>query len=260
MYRYRRVHQVSTLAILKHIVLSGGTAQHLMNVIAECSHEDTVRVFSGVLRLWLECIGLQIKNDAIARAERQSSASVVSEEKFHSMNVPVFENVMVDQTFYDKAKGELWDKIVDVDAALIHVIQFATRAAKQNTTMRLAMLEAGSLVLALAAFANHDFKLAGLVSVPGKEEQAKRVKSGRRQNADATASCPLPLPVTAMNAGASTLLVAMRYAPFREFWGAQRFDTRLSLCSSLVDSLLGEDGDQGGSRETRALFKEIVSH
>jgi len=200
---------------------------------------------------------LQIKNDAIARAERESRGNATMiEEGFHSVNVPIPEDIIIDKTFYDQAKRDLWQKIVDVDTALIHVIQFATRAAKQNTTMRLAMLEAGSLALVLAAFANGDFKLAGLVSLPGKEK-AKRAKEG--QSADAKASYPLPLSVTAMNAGASTLLVMMRYAPFREFWGDQRFDTRLSLCSSLVNSLLGEDGDQGGSRETRALFKGIVS-
>lgn len=246
------------LALLKQIVLSGGTAHHLLNVLAECSYEDTVRVFSGVIHLWLECIGLQIKNDSAARAARQSEPNVYSETFGKSMHVPPVEKLTV-KTFYDQAKKDLHDKILDVDIALYNIIQFATKAAELNTTVRSGMLDAGSLVLVLTAFANHNFKLAGLVSMPGKDGKPKGAKPEYRESSDPTASCPFSLPVAAMNAGASTLLVVMRYTAFRDFWGNHRFDTRLSLCSSLVDSLLGRDREQWGSRETRTLFKEIVS-
>jgi hypothetical protein len=239
------------LALLKHIVLSGGTAQHLLNVLAEGSHEDTVRVFSGVIHLWLEYIGLQIKNDAAAR---QAKFSLVSEGQSRFEDLPPVAEAIVKKTFYGEAKRSFYEKILDVDTALYNIIQFAAKAAKQNRTTRLGMLDAGCLVLVLTAFANHDFKLAGLVSMPG-EGRAEEAKMGRGKAIDSTASCPFRLSVAAINAGASTLLVVMRYNTFREFLGEHRFNTRLSLCSSLVDSMIGEDG---GSRETRALFTQIV--
>lgn len=243
------------LAMLKHIVLNGRNAQHLINVLAGCSYEDTIRIFSGVIHLWLDCIGIQIKNDGIARAARMTD--VVSDQ-LEAVNTPLLvEEIVTDKSFYGQAKKDLWKKIVDVDAALIHVIQFATQAAKQKTTIRLGMLDAGSLVLVLAAFANNDFKLTGLVTIPTKEVKLKEARVVHRECGDAKGSSQQSLPVAAMNAGASTLRVVMRYTAFREFWGDQRFNTRLSLCSSLVDSLLG---DEGGSRETRALFKQIFNH
>jgi hypothetical protein len=245
------------LTLLKQIVFCGDTAQHLINVLAEGSREDTVRVFSGVNHLWLECIALQVNSDMGARAEEEPEFVFISED-YQCIYVP--EEVINHQTFHDRAKKDLHQKIVEVDIALFRILQFATQAAKQNTTIRLGMLDAGTLVLVLTAFANHDFRLAGLVSTPGHGLRAKGAKPSGGESIDAKVSFPLPLPisVSAMNAGASTLLVSMRYATFREFWGDQRFNTRLSLCSSLVGSLLGGDGDPGGSRETRSLFKEIV--
>jgi hypothetical protein len=238
-------------------VFSGNTAQHLMNVLAECSHDDTVRIFAGILRLWLECIAVQIENDAIARDLDVKDYSGLGKEQF--VEVESYGEILIQQCFYNQSKANLWDKIVDVEAAFIRVVQFATRAAQQGNIIRLAMLDAGILVLVLAAFANSHFKLTGLVNMLTQEEKmkVKATKSGRDTNID-PASAPLPLPVVTMNAGASTLLVLMRFPTFRQFWGEHRFNTRLSLCGLLVDSLFGDDGNDGGSRETRNLFKEIV--
>jgi len=243
------------MRLLKYIVLSGGTAQHLLSVLAESSHEDTARIFAGVIHLWLECIELQTKNDAVARAARQSEPSVVCQEK--DRKLPDDESI-VNKILYGEAKRGIYERILDVDNALYNIIQFTTEAAKQNATTRLGMIDAGCLVLVLTAFASPDFEMAGLVNTPGKQDKAKGAKAGRREGKDPTASSASRLSAAAMNARASTLLVVMRYTTFREFWGEHRFNTRLSLCSSLVDSLLGKDGEQGGSRETRALFKEIV--
>jgi hypothetical protein len=255
-----------------------------MNALADCSHDDTVRVFSGVIRLWLECIALQTENDMIARGARQAennTSLIMGGADTTPTPLPV-EVTSFHTSFYTRAKKALWKRIMDVDSTLFRIIQFSTLAAQQNTTVRLSMLDAGSLVIVLAAFTNNDFQLAGLV--PSKK--ATKVKSGRRDSVvkserrwsvtgsgrrssvtgsergeDVVGTCsnPLPLPIAAINAGAATLLVVMRYATFREFWGNKRFNTRLSLCSSLVDSLLGEEGEEGASKETRRLFKEIVS-
>jgi hypothetical protein len=229
-----------------------------VDVLADCSREHTARIFSGVIRLWLECIGLQIKNDALTRPAQPTDPTEVNEEHFQFIKCTEIEEVTLDKTFYGHAKRDLWRRIVDVDAALIHVIQFATRAARQNT-IRLGMLDAGGLVIVLAAFANSNFNLAGLISVPTREGEVKRAKSKHGRSVDVTHKTPLPLSTVAINAGAATLLVVMRYATFREFWGDHRFNARLSFCSSLVDSLLGDDEAEWGSRETRTLFKEIVS-
>lgn len=243
------------LTLLKQIVLCGET-QHLLNVLAEGSREDTVRVFSGINRLWLEFIARQVSSDTVARTA-EDMEWVATPAEYIYFPKPL---VITHQTFkyYDKIKQNLLHKIKEVDIALYRVIWFATQAAKQNTTVRLGMLDAGSLVLVLTAFASHDFKLAGLVSMPEQGGQAKGAESRDREGTVAKASSSLPISVYAMNAGASTLLVSMRYATFREFWGEKRFNVRLSLCSSLVGNLLGGDKDEGGSRETRSLFKEIV--
>lgn len=240
------------LTLMKQIILCGAT-QHLLNILAEGSREDTVRVFSGINRLWLEFIAQQVSSDRVAMIAEDMEWAACPADYIH-LPQPL---VITHQTFkyYDQIKQNLLHKIKEVDIALYRIILFATQAAKQNTTVRLGMLDAGTLVLVLTAFASHDFKLAGLVSMG---EQGGQVKGAATRDKEGKASSSLPISVYAMNAGASTLLISMRYVTFRESWGEKRFNVRLSLCSSLVGSLLGADGDEGGSRETRSLFKEIV--
>jgi len=49
------------LAMLKQILLTGSSAVPLVDAIAQISHQDIIVIFSGVLRLWLECIQIQVQ-------------------------------------------------------------------------------------------------------------------------------------------------------------------------------------------------------
>jgi hypothetical protein len=147
-----------------------------------------------------------------------------------------------------------------MDGPLYNLIKFTMKAAEQNISVRLGLLDAGSLALVLTAFANADFRLSSLVSIPKQEGKQKGVKSGRREVPDAEVS-PHPS-LVAINAEASALSVLIRNAKFTERWRGQRLDTRLSLCSALVDSLLRKEGVtvlDDGYEVTTALFRNIVT-
>jgi len=84
----------------------------------------------------------------------------------------------------------------------------------------------------------------------------KKAKPGRREVIDEAPR----LSSMAINAEASTLLVLMHNPEFVAPWRGQRLNLRLSLCSSLVDSLLGADDVLDNEYEiTRALFKQLLT-
>jgi hypothetical protein len=234
--------------MLKHIVLSGDSARHLMNALAESSYEDSVYIFSGVLRLWLECVGMQVQK---ILAPESDHSSILSARLFRGGVVPEVES---EQTSYDREKERFIRKIVDVDNALLNLIKFATETANESATARSGLLDAGGLALVLFAFINPDFKLSGLVYNSTKQGTKRGGGPGPRE-----ASLCQPLSLSAINAEASTLSVSIRSPKFRRTWEGRRFQTRLALCSSLVYSLLGEDGMDDRHAVTRALFRKIVA-
>jgi hypothetical protein len=241
--------------MLKHIVLTGESAQHLIDIIALGSREDTKHLFSGVIRLWLDCMSVQIQSEDDSRAGNLGDTlSSRLSEGFAGELPPIG----IDQTLYDREKSSLAKRMADVDGPLYNVLKFAAKAAEQRPSVRLGMIDAGSLALVLTAFANADFRLPSLIGAPGPEGRIKGGKSVCRDVSDGTA---LPNPSSAaVNAEASALSVLIRSAKFTKPWRGQRLDTRLSLCSSLVDSLLGKDDVlDDGYEVTRALFRNIVS-
>jgi hypothetical protein len=240
--------------MLRNIVLSGDSALDLMNVLARGSREDTDNVFSGVIRLWLDCINMQVQSDD---KYRMGYTNVIIGH--HSDGVTgELPPIEIDGSLYDTEKNRLGLKMVDTDSALHNIIKFTTKAAEQTTSVRLGLLDAGSLALVLTAFANADFRLSSLTSAPGKEGKGKGAKSGRNVISDEKA--PPRLSSTAINAEASALSVLIHTAKFIKPWRGQRLDTRLSLCSSLVDGLLGKDEVLDDEHEvTRALFRNIVN-
>ena len=246
--------QYAYLAILKHIALSGDSSQDLMKTFERSSREDIGCVFSGVIRLWLDCIGVQIQNDDASRDGNLSDP--LSGTVFAGAgDLP---QIPIDQSFYDREQSSLANKIVDADGPLYNVIKFTAKAAEQKTAVRQGMLDAGCLALVLTAFANSDFRLSSLVSVPGQQGKGKISKSGRGEVSDVIPSTGLSL--AAINTEASALSVLIRSAKFTKPWRGQRLETRLSLCSSLVDALLGKDELLDGEYEiTHALFRNIVA-
>lgn len=239
--------------MLKQIVFN--RANLLISVLANGSHESTVRVFSGLIRLWLQCIGMQINNEVEGRANDPMTLWSSSHESTTAL-IPKVE--AVHKTFCSQEKEAFMMKMMNADRALYHMLRFATETAKQSETVRLGMLDGGSLALVLIAFANVDFRLSGLVAASRKEKMPKGTKSSPRSNVDAEASPPISL--AAINAEASTLSFFIHSARFNESWQGQRLGTRLSLCSSLVYSLLGEDKVTDEAYEvTRALFMKIVT-
>lgn len=237
------------LVLFKRIVLGGDTAQNLVRVLAKLSREDTARVFLGIVRLWLEFTSMH-KNDAEFRV-----GLMVCQETLQSEPLPKVD--FGHETFFIREKDEVMKRITNVDTALNHMLKFATDTAHKNTTVRLGMLDGGSLALVLTAFANAAFKLSSLTFVPRTDGKKGR-KSGQRGNSDVTTLACSSL--AAINTEASSLSVFMHSAKFKESWKGRPLNSRLSLCSSLVDSLLGRDeiADEG-YEVTRALFRKIVT-
>jgi hypothetical protein len=235
------------LVIFKQIVSNG--AEHLVNMLARGSRESTVRVFSGIIHLWLEHIGMQIKDEMTDQSlPPMTSTLYVPYVPTPMQRVPV---KAVDKTFCSREKDAVMMKIMNSDTSLYHMLRFTTETAKQNATVRLGMLGAGSLALALTAFANADFKLSSLDTVSGEPPQGPKLEIGNSVNV-------LPLSLAAINAEASTLSFFIHSPKFRKSWHGQRLETRLSLCSSLVFALLGRDEPPDeGYEVTRALFRKM---
>jgi hypothetical protein len=240
------VVDLALLVTLKQIV--SNRAEPLISVLANSSHESTVHLFSGLIRLWLECTRLQINSEL--------DSCININNSFEYMTVPQVETVH--KSFSNQEREAFMVQTMNTDTALYHMLRFATETAKQNDTVRLGVLDGGSLALVLMAFANIEFRLSGLVSVPRKEGVPKGTKSGYRSNVDAEASEPISL--AAINAEASALSIFIHSPKFNDSWQGKRLSTRLSLCSSLVNSLFGRDNvADEGYEVTRALFKKIVT-
>ena len=250
--------ELAFLSTLKFIVLSGNSARHLISALAQGSHQDTVRVFSGVIQLWLECVSIQTHSEPNAAKHSDGLTSNASMSVSSGSTPPV--KINEDPRLYGREKADFFDKIVNVDKYLYNIIKFATDTAGQSMTIRRGMLDAGCLSLVLSAFANDDFKLPGLTDAVWKQARKSGIKSGRKETVVGGNSLLAPIPSAVINAEASKLSVLMRNAKFRAAWQGQRFDTRRSLCLSLVDNLLG-DGDRDmddAYSVTRALFKTIL--
>jgi hypothetical protein len=239
--------------MLKYIVTSPNSALvHLMMVLSQCSREETCCAFSGVIRLWLDYTRMQIQLQKDADSRRWDFSHHAL--PFAAIGEPT--PALSSQSLYHREKDNLGQHTVGTDKALHNILEFVTRAGEQHTALRLGMIDAGSLALVLSAFANVNFGLSSLICTPEMEGKTNNSKSERWPDIDSGVT---RLSSTAINAEASTLSVAIYSPKFVERWGAERFATRLSLCSSLVDSLLRQEGVVDDEYEvTRALFRKIV--
>jgi hypothetical protein len=219
-----------------------------MMVLSQCSREETCCAFSGVIRLWLDYTRMQIQLQKDANSYFSHHAL-----PFAAIGEPT--PTLSGQSLYCREKDNLGQHTMGTDKALHNILEFVTRAGEQHTALRLGMIDAGSLALVLSAFANVNFRLSSLICPPEMEGKANNSKPGQWPDIDSGVA---QLSSTAINAEASTLSVAIYSPKFVERWGAERFATRLSLCSSLVDTLLRQEGVDDEYEVTRALFRKIV--
>ena len=63
-YYSAEVVELAFLAMLKQIILIGNSALHLVDAIAQAYPQDLILVFSGVIRLWLQCIQMQVQTQS----------------------------------------------------------------------------------------------------------------------------------------------------------------------------------------------------
>src|SRR5882762_8380241 len=133
---------MANIAMLKHIVLNGNSAIQLMNVLAQGNREDMCCLFSGVIRLWLDCMAIQIQTDHEKRFGAAGDFGPMGTQfDKPGSGLPSMRT--------DHTPSESWrfgEKLVDVDTYLYNLIKFTIAAAKRQNSVRLGMLDAGCLV------------------------------------------------------------------------------------------------------------------
>lgn len=194
--------------MLQHVVVSGDSAQHLMDALAQGSHQDTVHVFSDFVRLWLECTSLLVHCETSGSSDWRVNASTANMERQRPADVALPDDQ--DQRFYSHEKNRLFHKIYKVDDALYNVLKFTTFTAHQSVDIRWGMLDAGVLALILAAFVNGDFQPPSLIDVSGAggDVNASTDRARRRETFDVEYTPPLPISLDVIHTEASTLSVS----------------------------------------------------
>jgi hypothetical protein len=234
--------------MLKLVLLNGDSAGHFMSALEACSLEDVVRISSGIIQLWLECIQMQVQH-ASTYGISSNYANFRSFERRLSPQESISANG--DENMHNREKTRLFQKVSNADIALYNIIMFATDAARRSPTLRRSMLVAGALSLVVVAFTNADFVPSNLIDAAVKGKQ----KAGHTGNIGSQYSTPSPVPFNVINDEAATLSSLIHHAPFRESWSKKQFNIRRHLCSSLVEVLLGGFGKKDDRHTwTRALF------
>lgn len=241
--------QWAFLAVLKHITGHGESARYLTRLLARSFHDDIVYIFSGIVRIWLECVSQQVQaglssKGKVADMGRSPSAHGAGDR---GGILPAVDGV---KSTYGRERDRLFRKVVGVDAVAHNILKFATQLAAENAAMRAGMLESGAAVLVLAAFANDDFTMSDLLCLT-KQGKRKTMNTGKKEPTSA------PLSLAAINAEASTLSLLLYQPVFRAGWEAQRLQTRLALSAVLVNALFSDNAD-GRYDVTRALFRKII--
>lgn len=239
--------ELAFLTILKHVLESGHHARYLIKSIEKCPREGIVCIFAGTIRLWLECVAMQIRDDTLRHAAPLNNIRGTRTE----VELPIH----VDESFYDREKSRLFEKTANTDAALYNIVKFATKSAYCSTTIRCGMLDAGALSLVIVAFINTDFQLPAFIDVSRK----RRRKTGQSERSENPGSRTSPIPEDVIRAEAATLTALIHTPTFRQAWRDEEFNIRRYLCSLLVDGLLGRRGEINDRYAwTNALFRKIL--
>jgi hypothetical protein len=249
--------ELALLTMLKHILFDGDSAAHLISALAACSMEDTAYICSGIIRLWLDCVGMQIKNE-FAYGTSSHHWPFFAKNLEDRLTVGT-EPIEADKNFYDREKTRLFEKVSNVDAALYKIIYFFTEAAKTSSVIRRALVDVGALSLVIVAFIASDFLPSNLVDIYGSKGTHNGMKSAHTTT-NGRCHTPSQIPLDVILTEAKTLSVLMHDATFRKSWSDKRFNMRRHLSSLLVNALLGDFGQgDDGYAWTRALFRKILS-
>src|ERR1700736_4727135 len=107
--------------MLKQILSNGGSALHLVDAIAQCSAQDIIIIFSGVIRLWLECVQQQASNQSKYN-ETVLHSSQMNKRDFCDQRFSPDAALSDDDTFHNREKHHLFEKVSNVDIALYRII------------------------------------------------------------------------------------------------------------------------------------------
>jgi hypothetical protein len=236
---------MATLSLLKHIVLGGDSAVQLMDVLGQGSREDINWVFSGIIRVWLDCIAIQIQTGYDDRRGLHELRGDSMPSIFAGGLPPVRTEQGLSETW------RFGEKMVGVDNYLYNLLKFTIKAAGRQTSIRLGIVDAGGLVLVLTAFANAEFPLSSLVTIT----KEGGVTTSTRLDGTKVSNEGLLSPAK-INTEALALSGLIRSPKFTKPWKGERMEARLSLCSLFVDTLLKDDKEYG---VTRGLFKKIFA-
>ncbi|KAF7969941.1 hypothetical protein HWV62_25561 [Athelia sp. TMB] len=239
----QEIVNLSTLAILKHVLSSGNSARHLIAIIAQSKPQHITLIFSKIVWLWAECCLSQITEKVMGDPHLgwDRSQFVVG------IVAPV-----VDTSFYGREKTRLWERASNSDTAVYNILHFTTRAAGFGLPMRQAMMDAGVLALVPLAYVNQRFQTEKML------ECVKHPRCGSRGEA-------YPIPLDVINAEAATLASLVATPGFRANWSGQAYMARRAACSQFLKVLFGNAGESGQSSELeekywwmRALYQKIV--
>ena len=252
------VVELAFLAMLRQILSAGSSALHLIDAISQIEPQNMTLIFSGVIRLWLECIQMQVQTQ-LTYSTRSYGAVFRNDNQDPGMSLHL--SVIADNNIYDREKRRLFQKVLNVDSALYNIIKFSAIAARRHRTIRFCMLDAGALSLVIVAFVNADFLAPSLTDLTRKKSKRAKAEPASAENGYNLDRSPSPIPSDVIQTEASTLSVLMHSAAFRATWQRQQFNDRRHLCSLLVRLLLGDFGESDDDKYvwTRALFWKILA-
>lgn len=251
--------KLAFLCMLKHILWSGTSATNLLMSISQEPHEDIVHIFSGIVRLWLECATARLKSELEPTDWYTGSQS----GPWRAATVAPLVSIDTDDTFFDREKNRIVQKVSNVDSALHNILDFCTHASHQSKVLRRGMLDAGVLSLVLSAFVTADFQISSLTDVFYGSDYGKRrekTKSGHARNSSPEHFFPEPIPLDKVQDEASTLTVLVHRPNFIQNWEIRQFHTRRHICFSLIEGLFAESESLDAKYIwSRALFTKITS-
>ncbi|KZP21539.1 hypothetical protein FIBSPDRAFT_860488 [Athelia psychrophila] len=236
----REIVQVASLAILKHILVSGDAARHLIAIVARCNPHRIALIVSNIVRLLAEHFTSptrDIISDVISYRGSRGTVAVRID----------------DASFFGREKELLFEKVMNTGPALLNVLKFATHLACRGLAVRQAMMDAGALALVLLVYSNQDFQARTLLVY------AKRRGYNSRGEVEA-------IPLDIINGEAATLASLVSVYGFRENWSGQAYRARRAACAQFLKVLFGAIGEQGKLGELgeryrwmRAMYQKIVA-
>ena len=258
------VIELAILAMFRCILIGGYCTRHLITALTSASHQDTVNIFSRIIRLWLQYV--QIRDKPNVPLHLQAGAADRSQRVGTSD-----QSTTIGKSFHTREKTSLFRKIETAqrrtspldDRPLHNIIKFVITAAKHSMTIRWGILDAGVLALVPLAIVDGVAPLrSGLLDVLDQQShsgsplsQQHKYAEGESRKLDGTV-----IPLAPINAGASMLLRRIRAPHFEELLHSEMFVTRRSICCSLLEVLLGNERAVDDTyTKTHDLFTQILA-